>query len=151
MSDLARKVLGDGTHMRTLPAVRDGRGFLAEKWPAVLDAMRASVARIGLKQVAWDLELPEATISHQLHERNRNYTRAALFFYLLWKDPLFLQDVATILELVVQRQPSVTPEESLVGLMRAMSKFFGQQVMTPLLEDAHREALAEAAKRRSGG
>lgn len=135
-----------GEHLRTIPAKHDE----ADEARLIREEFGRVVAYVGHKQAAAELGTQESTLSHMVAGRGQRYPR------LDWAPKLLRWDPSTGLaralvepaELSVARDPQTTPEEMLVGLLRAMQRFFGQSVMDPLMAEAHREALAEAAKRR---
>lgn len=144
------KLVADlGQHLRTLPA----KGADTDVGKRIREQAARVVAYVGHKQAAAELDTQESTLSHMLAGRGQRYLRLDWAPYLAAHAPDlgFARSLVEPAGLLVEKAPQVTVEESLIGLLAAMHKFFGQQVMTPLLEDAHREALLEASKRRGGG
>lgn len=135
-------------HLRTIPAKREEDSLTKR----IRDEAGRVVAYRGHKQAADEMGIPESTLSHMLAGRGQRYLRVDWVPYLLRTAP-DLELARALVEpagLIVAKAPQVTTEESLIGLMRALQSFVQQPVLQPLLEQAHREALAEAAKRRGG-
>jgi len=64
----------------------DDRWQRSERWPAVLDAIAGIVVRLGLKQVAGDLDVGPSVLSNALRERDRHALRMEWLPHLLAHD-----------------------------------------------------------------
>ena len=138
----------DVEHLRTVPS----KPLEADEARRIREEFGRVVAFVGHKQAAAELGTQESTLSHMIAGRGQRYPRLDWAPKLLRWDPTLglARAIAEPAEVSVQRDPRVTPEEMVVGFLRAASRFFGPGVMEPLMAEAHREALSEAAKRRGG-
>lgn len=99
----------------------DGYRF-DEVWAELLDELRVIVATIGLKQVAYDLDVQPSALSHALAERDRHYVRADWLPYLVAKAPgdHVVELLASLRGLEVQPVRELTPAEKLERIEKVL-------------------------------
>jgi hypothetical protein len=100
----------------------DARWQSRELWEELLDELRAIVAAVGLKQVAYDLDQPPSVLAHALAERDRHYLRAEWLPYLVMQSPgtRVVELIARWRGLEVKAPAVMTPEEKLRRIEAAL-------------------------------
>lgn len=106
--------------------------------------LRRMAEAIGLKQVAYELDVAPSQLSHALDERERNLP-AKWVRYLLRAAPkelreAYVRGLATMIGCELAEAPVMTPEQELAALKAALAESLG-----PELRQA---VLAKVGKRR---
>lgn len=111
-------------------------------WASTLSAYR------GLKVLAGELGMSESHLSHSLRETNGNRIPLRALPTLVRIDPSddFAKMIASWRGMVATRQPNVTAEEALLGLLEEVAEQMGPKMSAPLLEGGYRRALARARR-----
>lgn len=152
-ADLARIWQGH-EHLRTKRAHRqlelghDEKAYRKALDAGLLQAVHDCCERLGWKAVAYDLGISESQLRASVAGRERHHFRAVWLVRLLQlaADLDLARAVCTPAGIIVQPDPGVTNEQALLGLMRALMDRFSPDIIRPLLDDAHKHALVEAAK-----
>lgn len=104
--------------------------------------LRQMAEGIGLKQVAYDLDVSPSQLSHSLDERDRNMP-AKWVRYLVRGAPVELAEeyigrLAHLRGLDVVPLPSLTPAEELLALKEALSQCLGPELRLAVMQKARR-------------
>lgn len=100
----------------------DARYQSRELWDVLLSELRTIVDALGLKQVAYDLDVQPSVLAHALAERDRHYVRADWLPYLLEHAPSdrVVSLIAGWRGLEVKPRLVLTPEEKLRRIESAL-------------------------------
>lgn len=104
--------------------------------------LRQIAEGIGLKQVAYDLDVSPSQLSHALDERDRNMP-AKWIRYLVKNGPSELAEeyiarLALLRRLDVVALPPLKPEEELAQLKEALAQCLGPELRQAVLQKARR-------------
>lgn len=69
-----------------LPLRYDARWLNSEAWALVLIEAQRVLGDVGLKQAAYDLDVPPSMLAHAIAERDRHYLRGEWLLYFVAKD-----------------------------------------------------------------
>jgi hypothetical protein len=110
--------------MNQLALEYGARWLTDQQWAALLDVARAVVGDLGLKQVAFDLDVAASSISNALAQRDRHAFRGEWLVYLTIKDPhrRIIHKLAEIGGGEFRVRPELTPAEKLERLDIALAQ-----------------------------
>jgi hypothetical protein len=111
-----------------LPLRYDPRFSCNEAWEGLLERVRSVVRHIGLKQVAYDLDVQPSVLAHALAERERHYLRMEWLPYFVTNDPgiELVEHIAAWRGLYVEPKHEITDEEwraRVEGALSTMPEF----------------------------
>lgn len=113
-------------------------GITDAAWTEFRRLLRTVVDHIGLKQVAYDLDIAPSSLLHALDERDRHHVRASWLPYLVRKAPS--DEVVTFLAglrgLDVVPRKELTAEEKLEKLQETLSRHLGPEILRGLYDSA---------------
>lgn len=145
MSAVAKMWTG-AEHLRTkrheqLPLGHDEREYYRHEASKLLKEIGRTISLIGTKEVAYQLHVTEAALTHAVGQRGRHYFRAEWLDYLLKMSP-DLELARALCEpagLVVERAPDMTPEEKLARLEATLGEHLGPDLRQAIYARAYRK------------
>ena len=102
-----------------------GARYVCEQtWQQLLKAFARTVDYVGVKEAAFELDTNRSQLSHALAERNRHSVKAEWVPYLIQAAPDHeaVQILADLRGLEVQPKKTMTPEEELAEVYRALGE-----------------------------
>jgi hypothetical protein len=110
-------------------------------WQLMLKLIRGIVDDIGLKEVAYDLDVSPSQLNHCLNERERHNVPAKWIPYFVTKakDDDLPSFIALLRGLQVKPRKELTPEQKLEKLERALAAELGEGVREAVYERAYGE------------
>lgn len=120
----------------------DGQAQAEVDWTRLRDLLREVVDFVGVKQVAFDLDIAPSSLVQALNGHDRHHVRLAWLPYLVRKAPnaAVLEFLAELRGLEVQPAKPLTPEEELAALKEALDESLGPELRTAVLAKARKKA-----------
>ena len=111
----------------------------AKAWAYMLQLARAVVDEVGLKQVAFDLDMAPSQLSHCLNERERHNLPAKAVPYLVMKAKTndLVAFLAILRGLQVKPRVELSPQEKLDRLLAKLGEQLGPDVLQLLVDKAY--------------
>lgn len=105
---------------------------------ALLELVREVVAALGLKQVAFDLDVQPSVLAHALAERDRHYPRLRWLPYLVAHAPndRVVELIASWRNLECKAKVELTPAEKLERIERALETTCGEKMAAFIRKEA---------------
>lgn len=135
---LARSVAAEARVVPEQLGLRyDDRWQRQQEWQQILEELRAIVTALGLKQVAFDLDVQPSQLSHALAERERHRVAAEWLPYFLSKakNDRLARLLAGIAGYEVQPRRELTDREKVERFEAALAKL-PDGIRRALMEDA---------------
>lgn len=109
-------------------------------WDELRRLLREVVDQVGVKQVAYDLDLSPSQLLHALDERERHHVHAEWLPYLIVKaaDDRIVEFVCALRGLEPTESKPLAADEELANLKEEVSKNFGPAIASALLTAAKR-------------
>lgn len=118
----------------------DGRRAVDADWDVLRELLREAVDFIGVKQVAYDLDVAPSSLVQALSGADRHHIRAEWIPYLIRRAPndRIVEHLADLRKLEVQPAKPATPEEELASLRRALVDSLGPELVESITARAKR-------------
>lgn len=112
-------------------------------WAELLSCLRETISALGLKEVAFRLDVQPSELAHALAERDRHSVKAKWLPVIarMAKDKALAEFFAEIQGMEVQPAKPVTPEEELLALKGALEECLGAELRAAVIAKAraHRQ------------
>lgn len=107
-------------------------------WRRFLATLNETVAIVGVKRAAADLDTSPSQLKHALAERDRHYVKAEWIPYLVRQAPSHagVQVLADVRHLEVVPRKPLTPEEELRNLKHTLREKLSAEIADALIDKA---------------